>query len=45
MKVTTEKAGRWKRLGWFVLIWLLSVAAIAIVGYGLRTFINSIYGS
>ena len=35
---------RLKRLGWFLLIWCLSVAAIATVGYGLRAFVNSIYG-
>jgi hypothetical protein len=44
MKVTTEKTGRWRRLGWFVLIWALSVATIAAVGYGLRAFISGIYG-
>ena len=25
-----------RRLGWFVLIWLLSVGALAIVAYGIR---------
>ena len=25
-----------KRLGWFVLIWLLSVAALSIVAYAIR---------
>lgn len=45
MKATTEKRGRWKRLGWFVLIWLLGVAAITLVGYGLRAFVESIYGA
>lgn len=44
MKATTEKRTRWKRLGWFVVIWLLGVVAISVVGYGLRMFIDSIYG-
>lgn len=46
----TEKSGmveprRWKRLGWFLLIWMLSVATIATIGYGLRAFVTSIYGA
>lgn len=44
MKATTDRGGRWKRLGWFLLIWGLSVTAIATVGYGLRAVVNSIYG-
>ena len=44
MKATIEKTRRWKRLGWFVLLWILSVATIAAIGYGLRAFIDSIYG-
>lgn len=45
MKATTEKKpGRWRRLGWFVLIWFLGVATITIIGYGLRGVIDHIYG-
>ncbi|XDA97370.1 DUF2474 domain-containing protein [Sulfitobacter sp. LCG007] len=30
-------ASRWlRRLGWFVLIWAMSVAALGVVAYGLR---------
>lgn len=36
----TEPAGpRWKRLAWFAAIWLLSVAALSIVAYGIRLMI------
>ncbi|SLN38766.1 hypothetical protein ROJ8625_01796 [Roseivivax jejudonensis] len=30
---------RAKRLGWFVLIWALSVGSLAIVAYGIRLMI------
>ncbi len=31
---------RWvSRIGWFVLIWLASVAALAVVAYGIRLMI------
>lgn len=29
----------WKRLGWFVGIWLMSVAALGVVAYIIRTFL------
>ncbi|PWW03492.1 uncharacterized protein DUF2474 [Hoeflea marina] len=29
-----------RRLAWFVAIWLASVAALAVVAYGLRLVIN-----
>jgi hypothetical protein len=35
---TTDRRHRlaWRRVGWFVAIWLLSVAALALTAYGLR---------
>ncbi|WP_138936133.1 DUF2474 domain-containing protein [Roseovarius arcticus] len=29
----------WSRLGWFVLIWLLSIGALGIVAYAIRLMI------
>jgi hypothetical protein len=29
----------WRRLGWFIAIWALSVAALGIVAYGIRLFL------
>ena len=29
----------WKRLGWFVSIWLMSVAALGVVAYIIRAFL------
>ena len=31
----------WKRIGWFVLIWLCSVAALGGVAYGLRLLMKA----
>lgn len=31
----------WQRIGWFVLIWLCSVAALACVAYGLRLLMKA----
>ncbi|MDT9599044.1 DUF2474 family protein [Sphingosinicella rhizophila] len=31
---------RWRRLGWFVGIWAASVAALAVVAYGLRALLH-----
>lgn len=37
-----QPSGKWgKRIGWFVLIWLCSVAALAAVAYGLRLLMNA----
>lgn len=44
-KARSGKTTYSKRLGWFVLIWALSVAAIATLGYGLRAIIEHIYGA
>jgi hypothetical protein len=31
---------RWKRLGWFVLIWLCSVAALGLAAFAMRTLMR-----
>lgn len=31
----------WKRVGWLFLIWMLAVAALAMVAYLLRLFMNA----
>lgn len=31
---------RWRRLGWFVLIWALSALAVAGFAYALRAFLS-----
>ena len=37
---TIIECGAVKRFGWFVLIWALSVAALAVVAFALRTLIR-----
>ncbi|RJG03537.1 DUF2474 domain-containing protein [Noviherbaspirillum sedimenti] len=32
----------WKRLGWLVLIWAASVAALGVVAYGIRLIMNAV---
>ncbi len=34
-----RKSTLWSRLGWFVLIWLISIGALGIVAYGIRLMI------
>ncbi len=29
----------WQRIGWFIAIWLMSVAALGAVAYGIRLFL------
>ncbi|MYN12158.1 DUF2474 family protein [Pusillimonas sp. TS35] len=49
MRATTERghnagntARRWgRRLGWLMLIWALSVAALGVVAWVLRIFMNA----
>ncbi|MBA6067768.1 DUF2474 domain-containing protein [Pseudomonas mosselii] len=36
-----EKKPLLQRLGWLVLIWGLSVAALGVVAYGMRMFMNA----
>ena len=31
----------WKKLGWMVLIWAASVAALAVVAYGLKALMSA----
>ena len=38
---TSTKASLWKRLGWFALFYLVGVAAVGLVAYGLRLWIKS----
>jgi hypothetical protein len=33
------RTGTWKRLAWFAGLWLASVAALAVVAYGIRLMI------
>jgi len=37
---TEQRRSWWKKLGWLVLIWALSVAAIGVVSYVLRLFMH-----
>lgn len=34
----------WHRIGWFLAYWLLSVAALAVVAYGLRAVLMPVAG-
>ena len=36
-----EKKPLWQRLGWLLLIWALSVSALAVVAYGMRLFMSA----
>ena len=36
----TNPGPLWKRIGWFVLIWIASVAALGVVAYGLKAVIG-----
>ncbi|MCG8293632.1 DUF2474 domain-containing protein [Pseudomonas entomophila] len=36
-----EKKPLLQRLGWLVLIWVLSVAALGVVAYGMRMFMSA----
>jgi hypothetical protein len=36
----TEPARWWRRLGWFVAIWAMSVLALGTVAYSIRFVIN-----
>lgn len=33
-------AGRFKRLGWFVAIWAMSVAALGLIGFAIRAVLH-----
>lgn len=33
-------AGRWRRLGWFVALWLAGVLTVAAIAYGLRAILG-----
>ncbi len=39
---TTPEAGTgiWKKLGWFAGLWIASVAALAVVAYGIKLFLR-----
>ncbi|MBX9911042.1 MAG: DUF2474 domain-containing protein [Beijerinckiaceae bacterium] len=41
-KVPTPEAGTgiWKKLGWFVGIWIASILALAVVAYGIKLFLK-----
>jgi hypothetical protein len=41
-KVPTPEAGTgiWKKLGWFVGIWITSILALAVVAYGIKLFLR-----
>lgn len=40
MKAITDAPGPWwKRIAWFVAIWTISVATLAVIAYGLRLWI------
>lgn len=32
--------GIWKKLGWFIGIWIASILALAVVAYGIKLFIR-----
>lgn len=34
-----QRSTLWSRLGWFVLIWLLSISALGVVAYAIRLMI------
>ncbi|MFF7109876.1 DUF2474 domain-containing protein [Pseudomonas sichuanensis] len=36
-----QKKPLWQRLGWLVLIWALSVAALGVFAYGMRMFMSA----
>lgn len=38
---TEQRRPWWKKLGWLVLIWAASVAALGLVSYLLRLFMNA----
>lgn len=38
---TEQRRPWWKKLVWLVLIWVLSVAALGVVSYLLRLFMNA----
>ena len=33
-------APRWQKVGWFIALWLMSVAGLGVVAYGIRLFIK-----
>jgi hypothetical protein len=35
----TDAGPLWKRLAWFVAIWAMSIAVLAVVAYGLRAWL------
>ena len=32
--------GIWKKLGWFAGLWIASIAALAVVAYGIKLFLK-----
>lgn len=42
-ETSPERAPRplWQRLGWMVVLWSLSVLALALVAYGIRLLMNA----
>ncbi|PPC94594.1 MAG: cyanide insensitive terminal oxidase, subunit III [Methylotenera sp.] len=43
MDETTRKKPNWrKRFGWLILIWLLSVMALAVVSFGLKMIMRAV---
>jgi hypothetical protein len=36
-----KTAGRWKQVGWLVLIWAASVAALALAAYGIKLLMRA----
>lgn len=41
MEQSKQETGWLKRLGWLVLIWSLSVAALGVVSYGIRLLMHA----
>lgn len=43
MKAITERAARWRRVGWFIALWCGGVLAVSLAGYALRLLMNAVY--